>query len=330
MTSIVEIRTGARLHFGLFTTDSEGGPFGGIGMMIDRPGFVLQCCEAEEDNIDCPPELSDRVAQIVGHVRRRVLNRQLRPESRETLPPVAIHVESVIPPHRGFGSGTQFTFAIATAMAAVLDIPSSSLRSERLGRGERSAVGTLGFFEGGFLVDRGACQAPAPGQVVKSYAVPEGWRIVVIDPRGRGGPHGSSEVAGFQSLPAMPRDVTNRLFGLVEESILPGLERVEHDRFARGVAEFNQLVGQHFAPAQGGIYAQPLIRGLVEQLGGTNWPFVAQSSWGPAAAVFCENADSAHGLTEHLNRILPAGAAEVFIARPLNRGAEVVRREADQ
>ena len=36
MTRIVEIRTGARLHFGLFTTDSEGGPFGGIGTQVAR------------------------------------------------------------------------------------------------------------------------------------------------------------------------------------------------------------------------------------------------------------------------------------------------------
>jgi len=325
MTQVIEVRTGARLHFGLFATTPDDGTFGGIGMMIDRPGFLIRSWQSAEDGVSAPPTLARRVHDVVTQVRSRLPSEDMR---RKPLTSVTVHVEKCIPPHRGFGSGTQLTFAVAAAVTAALDVSPSFLRGETFGRGERSGVGTVGFSKGGFLVDRGSRRQLEPG--VTSYTVPEGWRFVVVDPRGPCGPSGSTEAAGFRSLSAMPAEMTDLLFYIVVEAVQPGLEGGDFVRFAGGVMEFNRLVGRHFAPAQGGIYAHPLIRDLAERLTHTDWPHVAQSSWGPAAVVLCEDANSADRLVVHLAQTLPADSADVFIARPLNRGAEVVRSGFDR
>ncbi len=40
--------------------------------------------------------------------------------------------------------------------------------------------------------------------------------------------------------------------------------------------------------------------------------------------VFCENAESANELVDRLRRSLPDEKADLFVARPLNRGAEIL------
>jgi beta-RFAP synthase len=324
MTDAVEVRTGARLHFGLFGTSASIGRLGGIGMMIDRPGLVIRAWKSKHDSVDASAVLAQRVADIASQVQGRLSHREFSPGAHGPLPRLTIQVKEAIPPHRGFGSGTQLTFAVAAAMTAALDVAITCLRDEAFGRGERSAVGTVGFFEGGFIVDPGSHQSLRSGEEVQRFAVPEAWRCVVVDPCGPAGPSGGGEAAGFQSLKAIPYEDTKRLIDLVRHEIVTGLAQAEFDRFARGVADFNALVGEHFAPAQGGVYAHPLIRELVRELQHTPCRYLAQSSWGPAAVVFCENAESANELVDRLRGSLSAGKADVFVARPRNRGAEIL------
>lgn len=329
MTEIVEVRTGARLHFGLFSTSPEGEPFGGIGMMIDRPGFVIRARRSNRDLIHAPGGVEDRIYDIVAHVRDRLANSAHRLLVDDPLVRVTISADDVIPSHRGFGSGTQLAFAVAAAMCETLGVAQRFLTYETLGRGGRSAVGTAGFHRGGFLVDvaRHRWRGLDPG--VNRFAIPADWRIVVIDPTGPSGLSGKSEVSEFESLTAMRPERTQRLLDLVVQAVVPGLEQRDFNRFASGIAEFNWLVGEHFAPAQRGVYAHPLIRNLGERLRDTDWPHIAQSSWGPAAVVFCEDTESANELVVHLQSVLPEDAADLFISRPLNRGAEVARFDTE-
>ncbi len=215
MTEIVEVRTGARLHFGLFSTSPEGEPFGGIGMMIDRPGFVVRSWRSNRDRVHAPSELEDRIFDIVAHVRDRVATSAHRLRIDEPLAPVTISADEVIPPHRGFGSGTQLAFAVAAAICEMLGVAQRFLTSETLGRGGRSAVGTAGFHRGGFLVDAARHSGPGLDPGVSRLPVPADWRFVVIDPRGAAGPSGNLEASEFQSLPAMPRKTSELLFDLV-------------------------------------------------------------------------------------------------------------------
>lgn len=317
MTRIVEVRTGARLHFGLFDVHAEQDRLGGIGMMIDRPRYVLraQVASSAQDSFRAPREVADRVGAFID---------RLRSAAGFPLPACEIEVLETIPPHRGYGSGTQLSLAVAAAIQAFAPSP---LPLGALGRAKRSAVGASGFHRGGFLFDPAATEdttaqgKPFPG--VLRYAVPEAWRIVIVDPRSESGPFGSSEAEAFGQLQSMPAALSKRLRTLATDNIVPALERRAFRPFAQNVAEFNRLVGEHFAPAQGDVYAHPLIRQLARQLAQTDWPHLAQSSWGPTAAVFCESEESAQGLLRFLATHIPETAATLFVATPRNQGAEV-------
>ena len=328
---VAEVRTGARLHFGLLATSAEQGRPGGIGMMIDRHGFVLRARLAEQDSIIADAATAVRVRRFLDRLRTG-----LEPWPDAAGQRYRIEVDEVIPPHRGFGSGTQLAFAMASATAKLLGFKAVPLKC--LDRGTRSLVGGLGFSRGGFVIDAGegaaaglsaAIEATAPCQFGGHVlSVPEDWRFVIIDPTTQSGISGVEEESAFAGLNAFPAATSEKLARLITEAIVPGLSRKEFERFAAGVSEFNRLVGEQFAPAQRGVYAHPLIRELSKRLGESDWPYLAQSSWGPAATVFCESEVSAAALCRFLSDCLPADAARIFVAAPRNRGADVTHHAA--
>jgi beta-ribofuranosylaminobenzene 5'-phosphate synthase len=333
MPPLVEVSTGARLHFGLFSITSGRARLGGIGMMVDQPEILLRLKRSLHDEIQAPQELRERIIDIVWRIRDALqpasVRRQTKPIS-VSVPvkaPVSIEVVRIMPSHRGFGSGTQLALAIAAGMERLLDVPPQSVDYTSLGRGGRSLVGTIGFHKGGFIIDPGTQTLPNLPPDIVHRPVPSDWRFVVIDPRGSSGPSGAKEMSGFGSLSPMPSHVCDRLTAIACEAIVPGLDNENFTLFASGVAEFNRVVGEHFAPVQGGIYAHRLIRELSQQLTGTEWSFVAQSSWGPAAVILCESSDSARALISNLRQRITKTNADLFITSARNQGAII--RDAD-
>lgn len=334
MTRVIEIRTGARLHFGLFAAKAERGRLGGIGMMIDRPGFIVRGSvrSGEGDLVTGPVEATNRVLEFLDRLR------QSCPPERQDIR-FRIDVLRTIPGHRGFGSGTQLALAVmvVTSVADSRWLPKDLF----LGRGRRSLVGVLGYSNGGFIVDAG----PVADALITDRTfqidlesipvvferprdricrdVPDVWRTVVIEPTHGQEISGAAEKDAFTGLDQYSTQTTERLVQLTRDAVLPGLGNQDFIAFASGVAEFNRLVGEHFAPVQGGVYAHPLIRELSRILAETDWPYLAQSSWGPSAVVFCESEESAEALRLFLNRRISPEEADVFIAAPKNDGATV-------
>ncbi len=78
----VRVRSGARLHFGLFDTQS---PFGGLGMMIDQPATEVVIRPAPA--FDAGPVDADRIHQIAERLFQRHFSDHLRaglPNRRES------------------------------------------------------------------------------------------------------------------------------------------------------------------------------------------------------------------------------------------------------
>ncbi len=162
MSATILISTGARLHFGFFAHDgarslSGETNYGGVGLMIDSPSFVLAASghdpeararppatsgkltiESGLDEVRCnmkratqvgagdpfagPPvdkwnELGARALRFVREYRTRA--------SRGNRPPLHCEMElwSAIPAHQGLGSGTQLGMAVATALAMLAEEP---------------------------------------------------------------------------------------------------------------------------------------------------------------------------------------------------------------
>lgn len=359
--SAVAISTGSRLHFGLLANGrASGRQFGGAGLMIDRPGFRIRASvcapdsdgstpppagtPADRDVMICPGDLETRLRGVVAAYRRNcsagvTMGRRgpIRPMpdgTNETdgtnsvccggtVPPLRIEVLDAIPAHAGLGSGTQLGMAIAQALSRLTG--EGAVGAEelalRVGRGARSALGAHGFRHGGFLVDGGKLTPNQVSPLVARAEFPAGWRFVLVRPTDAAGLSGEAESSGFSQLSAMAKEMTERLCRILLMELLPAVIEAEFNQFGEALYEFGQTAGEYFAPVQGGTFAHPEMARLATRLRAEGIRGVAQTSWGPTLCVLCPD----DGAASELGRDLAASEGySVEVARPLNRGAEVV------
>ena len=186
--NVLQIRTGARLHLGLLEIKSgESSRFGGLGTMIDAPGFLLTANPAETWECASESNWTDRI--------QRTAQDWLKHRHLERLPGLRISVDRSPPPHAGFGSGTQLACCVASLLELAQD-PDLWNRTDSQNRwqatskdnddcwqsattiwapkeesnqphaayqnlltatqrGKRSHIGLAGFLHGGWIFDRG-------------------------------------------------------------------------------------------------------------------------------------------------------------------------------
>jgi len=314
----VGVQTGARLHFGLLAPGVETGRrFGGLGLMIDQPGWSLCCTPALGDTIVAPPEWQPRLQSLLDRIR-------------ETQPiplpcsGVTLEVLQAPPAHAGFGSGTQLGLAVAWGLSQLAREPPPNRceLARRAGRGLRSALGIHGFGVGGLLLEAGQSTPGQPGPLVARVDFPNAWRIVLLQPPSTPsseGVAGDLEVQSLARLPPVSSVVTDRLCGLAVRGLLPAALEGRFDEFAGALWEYGSLVGDHFAPVQGGRFASGRLAEVVPRIRSWGYPGVAQTSWGPTLAVVCDSADAGNELRGRLSREAPDICTR--LACPLNRGA---------
>src|SRR5690349_17677468 len=99
MKSVV-VTTGARLHFGLLAHGQAGcREFGGIGVMIDRPGFVVRASVAPLDELLC--------GAWAGRVETLLAGLRTCGEGGFFTGPLRLEIVQAPAAHAGLGSGTQ-------------------------------------------------------------------------------------------------------------------------------------------------------------------------------------------------------------------------------
>ncbi len=220
---MVRVWTPSRLHFGLlgFAVDGEAWPdrrgarmlparrFGGVGLMVERPGLRLAATTAKTWSAEGP--LAERALLFARRFAESI--RLEKPDA--DLPPQHLIIEEAPAEHIGLGVGTQLGLAVGRALALAwgYDLDASDL-ARRVGRGLRSALGVYGFAHGGFLVESGKrCgqeETLAPLAIRRSF--PSEWRVVLVTPHEAPGLHGAAEREAFAHLAAARRDVANRRF----------------------------------------------------------------------------------------------------------------------
>ena len=322
----VVVTTGARLHFGFFAHgQAQRRQFGGVGVMVDQPGFVVHARRTLADELACGVWI-DRVAALLSRLR------SLNPD-RITRQPLRIEIQKAPAAHAGLGSGTQLGMAVAKAVSLLSEeqnLPAAELAS-RAGRGARSALGLYGFQYGGLLVEGGKLAPQAISPLVARVEFPAEWRFVLVRPRGAAGISGSEELNGFSQLAPMPVSLSDRLCRIALTEILPAV--VEHDfsQTSDAIGRFGRLVGEYFAPAQGGVFADDRMHRLAQTLAARDIRGVGQTSWGPTLFILCPSAAFAQDLTADLMSDLAAKITgtdcEFTIAAPLNRGATIACRQ---
>ncbi len=316
----VIVSTGARLHFGLLAHAPQAKrQFGGVGLMVEHPGFQLSaevCDDATEtDHYTGPDAWRQRVLDAVQRSRETPL---------PAVPKCQWILTTSIDQHVGLGSGTQLALAVAQAYAALQGETSlgPTALAHRAGRGLRSALGIHGFQEGGLLVDGGKRSKEQISPAVARVAWPTEWPLLLVRPRNACGLCGAAEINAFANLAPMSDAVSAQLCQLALLELLPATLERDFEACSEALFQFGRLVGEYFAPAQGGTYSTPQTTSLVKHLRDQGIRGVGQSSWGPTAFVMCPTPQMA----QQLRNDLLAGEwqdCEILCTTAKNAGAKV-------
>jgi beta-RFAP synthase len=296
--------------FGFGHTDRP--QFGGVGLMVEAPAVDVSIAPAVEFlRTGAHP---DRVT--------RFTKAAIAAWSLHNLPPCELHVRSPRD-HVGLGVGTQLGLAIAAGLRRFLQLPERAveLLAGDVGRGERSAVGTYGFQQGGLIVDGGHMPGEPLGKLVRRLAVPDDWRFVLASPTHQRGLAGRTESDAFARLPPVPDEITQRLWNIVHNDMIPALERAQCRTFGESVYRFGRLAGECFAAVQGGPFASREIAQLIDAIRDHGISGVGQSSWGPTVFAICESDEEAQTLRNWLRCQTGNDMDDLAIAAPNNEGA---------
>jgi len=320
MGTSVTITTGARLHFGpLAAAGSTGGKFGGVGMMVSSPGFVLSARTACQDEYYGDEIVCGRAAEFVRRIREASVG-------GHSIPGIRIEFLETIPSHAGLGSGTQLGLAVARAISELANEPDVGVEvlARRAGRGLRSAIGLHGFASGGFLVDGGRAGSEQLGTLVSRIEFPAGWRLLLVAPSQSKGLSGAAEQSAFESQSPMPQSLTSNLCRIALMEWMPGLIEADFSRVSNAMHEFGLCVGRFFEPVQDGVFGHPLMGQLAEEVRHRGFAGVAQTSWGPTVCILCDGDASAQELMTDLASDSRWSDCVFRLTEPLNRGAQVV------
>jgi len=328
--SQVIVTTGARLHFGLLShVPGSTRRFGGVGLMLDQPGFQVVVSnsdganDANSDAVDTylgPPEWESRVLSVIQRCRAS--------ERRESAAGETIRLRwelrSVVPGHVGLGSGTQLGLSVAQAwMALHGEAPVNATQLAQLaGRGLRSALGIHGFHQGGLLVEAGKRESDHISPLVARAEFPGDWRMLLICPPDERGLSGSAEIAAFSALPPMSDTTSAMLCRHVLLELLPSVLEADFAGCSQALFDFGWKIGEYFAPAQGGVFASRRMEHLVEWLRRQGIAGVGQSSWGPLLAILCQDEAAANGLAVDLQKS-EWGDCQIQITAAKNTGANL-------
>ncbi len=296
----IEVQAPARLHLGMLDLDGGlGRRFGGLGVAVERPVVRVAVRPAPVLRVHGP------WAERVRAVAERFFE-AARAAGRPTPSGAVIEVRQVIPAHVGLGSGTQLHLAVVEALARMVGWDLTAVELCRLaGRGRRSGVGTWTYLYGGLVVEGGrrtdgADTGLAP--LLGRYALPPAWRFVLAVPQGSRGIHGDVEEEAFARRVSMDPGTVGRLCRLVLMQLVPALLEGNITAFGRAVTEIQQIVGDAFAPVQGGRYASPVSAACVEALLELGAAGAGQSSWGPTVYGLAADEAQAERLAAALRR----------------------------
>jgi beta-RFAP synthase len=310
MTTI-RVEAPARLHMGMLDAAGDGPRrFGGLGVAVSRPAVVVEASASDELTAEGPD------AERALAVAQRCL------DAIGDAPGARVRVLEAIPAHAGLGSGTKLALAVTAALCALAGRrPDPAELARTAGRGARSAVGLWTFALGGFVVEGGrrrGVDEPAP--LLTRHAMPDEWRCVLVIPTTEPGLSGEPEEAAFADLRSDP-ERSAEIAQLVLTALLPALVERDLAEFGAALSRIQRLVGDAFAPVQGGTFhpqAAPLVDALL-RLGAAG---AGQSSWGPAVYGIVGSEQEGHDVVRGLEAELGSGG-RAEVVRFDNRGASV-------
>lgn len=310
----LRIRAPARLHLGFLDPDGcLGRRFASVGFAISEPETVLTISRAKSNTATGAER--DRAEALLTR-----LSSELSLKHR-----YAVDVSSAIPAHAGLGSGTQLALALGTGLLRLEGAPiDTRTLGEMIDRGARSAIGMTAFDQGGFIIDGGKTESPAPPPVLIRCDMPETWRILLALDTCETGVHGKEEREAFSKLAPLAKEKAAHLCHLTLMQMLPALKAKDLAAFGAAVEEMQKIIGAYFAPVQGGsAWSSTNVERVVRKLGSAGAAGLGQSSWGPSGYAFVASQDAAERLYDTFVEDAKAGGVDLQIVAPRNSGAMI-------
>lgn len=290
-----------------------GRRFGSIGLAIDEPATEIRISPAAAMAASGPEDV-----RALRLLKRFSTELGLKGA-------YAVDVLKAIPAHAGLGSGTQLALAIGAGLMH-LSGGASGIRQlgELVDRGARSAIGMAAFASGGFVIDGGKGKDDRAPPVLARVDFPDAWRVLLILDHRAKGVHGDQETKAFAALPAFPEARAARLCHLALMRLLPGLAEADIEAFGAAITEIQEIVGGHFAAAQGGSqWTSAAVGRLATRMKGLGAAGIGQSSWGPTGFAFVDGEAAAARLYTTLVEEAKAEGLEIKIVRGRNTGARL-------
>jgi beta-ribofuranosylaminobenzene 5'-phosphate synthase len=314
MSAQVKVAATARLHLGFL--DMNGGlgrKFGGLGLSLDAPATRLTLSPAPQNRVEGPE--AARATKLLD-----IAQAALAPKARH-----ALTIHEAIPAHSGFGSGTQLALAVAAALRRLENLPQDAAGDAALmSRGARSGLGAGLFVTGGLVVDGGRGPETQTPPVIARAEFPDAWRVILVSDPTAEGLHGADEREAFVALPPSSAAESGELCRLVLMQALPALAERSLAPFGAAVARIQEIVGDYFAPRQGGRrFTSAKVEAAVARLTRAGATGGGQTSWGPTGFVFVESEAEAKRIVAGVEKEARADGLVISIHKGLNRGAKI-------
>ena len=318
------VKAHARLHMGFF--DLHGGlgrKFGSLGVALANP--VTELTASLSDKLVITGSLKDGEAEVIAKAVAEV-QKALGIETS-----LDITVKQLIPRHLGLGSGTQ----IKLALLAVFDnLNQLNLEHNDIamasGRGLRSGIGLATFQQGGAVVDAGRRTVPSGlhveiPPVIARVEFPESWKILLVFDDSKQGVHGNQELEAFKCLPEFPESLADRLSRHVLMQALPALHERDLNAFGAAVLALQKATGEHFASAQGGLYASNKVTEVFDWCKKEGIACFGQTSWGPTGFVVFEDEELANDYLVRISDYFsPQKNLKFMLTEAVNTGATLL------
>jgi beta-ribofuranosylaminobenzene 5'-phosphate synthase len=315
------VHAGARLHLGFLDLNGAcGRRYGSIGVTLEQPRCTVEAEPAPAGTAVAPAEPVRTILERIGP--------DLETEA------IAVRVVETIPPHAGFGAGTQLALAVALAAsrAAGHPLPIREL-ARRLGRGQRSGIGVAAFEHGGLVIDAGhpvhrdghatagGTDRTEPPPVIFQHRLPDEWHFVLATPRAGPGLSGPTEQRAFRDLPPMDAERVGRICRLTLMQVAPAVLTGDIRSFGAAITEIQEALGEYFAPHQGGRFASQTGCEVTELARARGAHGVGQSSWGPTVFALVGSEAGARDLADVFRGAFGDRLAWVDVSRARNEGA---------
>lgn len=288
--------------------------------MVDTPG--IQITLKRHEKLECLGKHQEIAASILERL-------QQEPEFKKMPFQIQIEIdEGSAAHHVGLGTGTQVALSITEGLHKLfgLDVPGQIDLARLSGRAKRSAIGTHGYFEGGFLVDGGKRSNEEVAPLVERVDIPEEWRFLLVCPAAVTPIFGEDEKKRLAEAPAPPIEISASMMRDVAEYLLPALHDANFNVFSNYLFEYGTKAGLAYASVQeGGIFRHPRVVEIIYQLRNLGVKGVGQTSWGPTVFALFQSENDAVDCQNKIETLNLGADLDVYLAKPSNQGRELTQ-----